>query len=224
MIFRQNIKRILRTDWVIVTLIFLIHIGLTFVSRTIALVAIWLWLYLLVHQDGRQKIGLRHPNHWIWWFSSPIIGLVLVNATAIILWLIFGWSEKNMFYDMANAVGNGYRMLQESDFVWAPYALLGFGWLLQSPLLEEPLFRGLMLGSYGNEWGYGKALLIQAIAFAVVHPLNSVSWFASIFVAGIVYGVIMRKSGSIWPAVLAHSAYNFGIIWIAIKYMPEFVF
>lgn len=223
-IFRPFIKRFVRAEWLIVTLIFFIQVGLSAIFRTIALIAIWLWLFLLLRRPGRREIGLRSPQHWGWWLVGPLLGLVLVSVTAAILWLIWGWGEHNMFTDMAQAVGHSYQFLAGGLPAWVPLAVLGFGWLVESPLLEGPLFRSLMFGVYRKKWGDGVGIVIQALAFTLVHPLHSVSWVVSIFVAGIGYALITKYSQSLWPAVLAHSAYNLGIIWIAFQYYPHFVF
>ncbi|MBN2501783.1 MAG: CPBP family intramembrane metalloprotease [Anaerolineales bacterium] len=221
-VFHSGITRLIRKDWATVTLILLFHIVLIFIERMAAFVSIWLCILLLVQKQGRRVIGLRTPGHWVWWLIAPVLGLVTVGVTALILWALLGWTERNMFYDMAHAVGETFNLFGNHAAPWLRFTALIFAWIV-SPFLEEPLFRGFAQTIYGQRFGVGFAVIFQAMLFALVHPLNNVSWFVSIFVAGIGYGIITKFSKSVWVAVLAHITYNFGIIWIAFTFMPEFV-
>lgn len=223
-IFRPSVRRLFHNNWVIVTIILLVHVAFMFVERQIALVTIWLCVFLLLQKQGKQVIGLRSPTHWVWWIVAPVIGLATVSITAVILWALLGWTKSNMFYDMAHAVGEGFYFLGKQAPLWSRFALLGFSWLLSSPFLEEPLFRGFTQSIYAQKIGMWASIVLQSVIFAFVHPLNSISWFVSIFAAGIIYGILAKYSQSIWVAVLAHATYNLGILWISFTFMPEYVF
>ncbi|WKZ38350.1 MAG: type II CAAX endopeptidase family protein [Anaerolineales bacterium] len=207
----------------VVTFILLLHITLMFVERTIALVVLWLCIIFLLQKTGRRTIGLRAPAHWGWWLAAPVVGLLMVGLTAAALWLLFGWTEQNLFYDMAHAVGWSFNLLGSESPLWARWALLAFAWL-SSPFLEEPLFRGFAQSIYRQKVGLVWAILLQSGLFALVHPFTSLSWPLSIFATGVVYGLLAKYSRSIWPAALAHIAYNLGIVWISFRFMPQFVF
>jgi membrane protease YdiL (CAAX protease family) len=222
-VFHAGLTKIFKTDWMVVTLILLLHIALMFVERTIALFTIWLCIVFLLQKKGCRTIGLCAPAHWGWWLVAPVVGLLMVGLTAAVLWLLFGWTEQNLFYDMAHAVGGSFNLLGNESPLWVRWALLAFAWL-SSPFLEEPLFRGFAQSIYGQKIGTGWAILLQSALFALVHPFNSLSWPLSIFAAGLVYGLLTKYSQSIWPAVLAHIAYNLGIIWISFRFMPQSVF
>jgi len=221
--FHPSITRLFRSNWVAVTAILLFHIAVMFVERTIALVTIWLCIFFLLQTQGKQIIGLQKPKQWTWWILAPVIGAAAVSVTALILWGLVGWTESNMFYDMAHAVGTGFNLLGNQAPLWSRFALLGFAWL-SSPFLEEPLFRGFAQSVYGEKIGLWYSIILQAVLFVIVHPLNSISWLVSIFFAGVIYGVVTKQSGSIWVATLAHMTYNLGILWISFNFMPEYIF
>lgn len=223
-IFRPSVMRLFRQNWIVVTVILLFHIALIFIERQIAFITIWLGVFFLLQPQGKRFIGLRYPTHWIWWIIAPVTGLATVSITAIILWALLRWTESNMFYDMAQAVGEGFHFLGEQAPLWSRFALLGFVWLFSSPFLEEPLFRGFTQSVYGQKIGVWNSIVLQSVIFTLVHPLNSISWFVSIFAAGIVYGILTKYSRSIWVAVVAHIAYNLGILWISFNFMPEYIF
>ncbi len=85
---------------------------------------------------------------------------------------------------------------------------------LAGPAGEEMLFRG-MLFTVLARFGARRAVLLSSLVFALFH-LNSgssmdlpqalrVGWF---FFAGAAYCELFRRSGSLLPAIAAHSGYN----------------
>ncbi|NEA19053.1 CPBP family intramembrane glutamic endopeptidase [Streptomyces halstedii] len=74
-----------------------------------------------------------------------------------------------------------------------------------TPIGEEFLFRGA-LAHFLYRWGPWTAITVSAAVFAVAHGIKSVMPLA--FVIGIATGLLLRSSGSIWPAVAVHMAYN----------------
>ncbi len=70
------------------------------------------------------------------------------------------------------------------------------------PLAEEVFFRGFLQKHAG--------VVITAIIFAVLHiSFGSLTELVGAFTAGIILGYwIKYRSNSLWPAILAHAAYN----------------
>lgn len=79
------------------------------------------------------------------------------------------------------------------------------------PLVEELLFRGVLLSSFSRYLGNGWAMVLTAVVFACVHlPDLSFLWYAlpNLALLGLVLGWLRIHSGSIWPAVIAHGMNN----------------
>ncbi|GAA3646090.1 CPBP family intramembrane glutamic endopeptidase [Microbacterium marinilacus] len=74
-----------------------------------------------------------------------------------------------------------------------------------TPIGEELLFRGL-IANFLFRWGPWVGVLSSAAIFAVAHGVNAVMPVA--FVVGVATGVLLRASGSIWPAMIVHIVYN----------------
>lgn len=74
------------------------------------------------------------------------------------------------------------------------------------PILEEAIFRGLLLGGMARHISFGWANLIQALLFAAIHddPPRFV-WYAAL---GLVAGVLVKRSGSLFPAIALHALQN----------------
>ena len=79
------------------------------------------------------------------------------------------------------------------------------------PLVEELLFRGVLLSAFSRYLGAAGSVVLTALVFACVHlPDLSFLWYAlpNLALLGLVLGWLRVQSGSIWPAVLAHGMNN----------------
>lgn len=82
-------------------------------------------------------------------------------------------------------------------------ATLFLGFL--TPLGEELLFRGVIanvLLRHGQVFG----VVSSALIFAFMHGINIV--FPAALVMGLVGAELLRRSGSVWPAVVVHIVFN----------------
>jgi membrane protease YdiL (CAAX protease family) len=79
-------------------------------------------------------------------------------------------------------------------------------------IIEELLFRGVMQGAMEKQGGRVSAILFPALAFAAFHadPL----FILAPFLAGLLLGFLRKKTGSIYPAVLAHISMNMTVLFI----------
>jgi membrane protease YdiL (CAAX protease family) len=79
------------------------------------------------------------------------------------------------------------------------------------PLVEELLFRGVLLCALMQRWRVGQAVAISSLAFALVHlPGLQWQWYAlpDLLLLALALGWLRLRSGSIWPSVLAHGVNN----------------
>ena len=73
---------------------------------------------------------------------------------------------------------------------------------LVAPINEEILFRGFMVPRIG--------ILASAVLFSVPHLLSysSVSELIAAFIFGIAAGYAFKKTGSLYPSIIAHALVN----------------
>jgi membrane protease YdiL (CAAX protease family) len=79
------------------------------------------------------------------------------------------------------------------------------------PLVEELLFRGVLLSALLQRWQTGWAVAISSLMFALVHlPGLQWQWFAlpDLILLALMLCWLRLRSGSIWPGVLAHGVNN----------------
>ena len=141
------------------------------------------------------------------WMIAIVAGIVVfvawINLTAE--WMVMG-----------DAIGFDPRTDEQID--WQLVAIRLLGAALVVPIMEELFWRSFLMRWIENQnfrsvnpgqIGF-KAFFITAALFAVAHSL----WFAGFF-AGIVYGLLYMRSGTLWSPILAHAVTN-GLlgIWI----------
>lgn len=74
------------------------------------------------------------------------------------------------------------------------------------PLLEEVLFRGVLLQAFARHIPFAWANATQALLFAAIHEnLRLLPFF---FAFGFVAGLLTRKADSLWPAMILHASNN----------------
>jgi membrane protease YdiL (CAAX protease family) len=101
-------------------------------------------------------------------------------------------------------------------------------------VMEEILFRGLILYALVSRWGGTRrgtvsAVLVSAFLFGVLHFFNLLGGPADITAlqvteaaaSGILYGALVLTAGSVWPAVILHSLINL-LVNIAVLNEPGF--
>ena len=75
-----------------------------------------------------------------------------------------------------------------------------------APILEEMLFRGVILRSFLLQYPPRTAIAGSAALFGLAH-LN-IYQFVTAFFAGLILGWLYERSRSLWPSILLHAAYN----------------
>ena len=147
-----------------------------------------------------EKLSINFDNRTP--LSGPKLALTLIACAA--LFISFAWLYlkvlKNYLPDLPLAQLEGDQKLY--FFVLA---------VITAPLIEEYLFRRLLLVALLKNLSPKIALISCALIFAAVHPISS---FPPVFCLGLGASWIYWKSGSIWTAVLLHALYNAGVLFI----------
>lgn len=141
------------------------------------------------------------------------------------------WPRRSVFFALALAVGltapwlgalltgflaHGHAVPQDIQQLGSatPLALripLMLVVVSVGPLVEELLFRGVLLSALLRRLGTGWSVAISSLAFALIHlPGLDFQWYAlpDLLLLALVLAWLRLRSGSIWPAVLAHGVNN----------------
>lgn len=125
--------------------------------------------------------------------AAPLIGGWLTQ------WLAHGHKVPQDIQQMGMQASPGLRV-----------ALMAIAVTI-GPLVEELLFRGALLSALIRRLQVGWAVAICSLLFALVHlPDLGFQWYAipNLALLAVALAWLRLRSGSIWPAVLAHAVNN----------------
>lgn len=226
-LFRPIIKRIIPASWFVISIIFVVHAAIRFgglwdpLFYPLSMVILWPLPWLLSSKASRRAMGFNGSVSTHWLLTGPVAALILLVIIILTSWVFFGDSEANWLVQHAIYLDETLMSLPPETDTLVRFAVATLPAMLFSPLAEEFLYRGFMLTDFSMRWGKSAAMLIQASAFALLHlahyglspfqPDLIAVFIPSMFAAGLVFGWIRHKSGSIWIAVWSHSVFNLGM-------------
>jgi uncharacterized protein len=151
---------------------------------------------LLPRVRSVAPLRLRNPGVRWWWLGLAAgVGVFLVNRLVVILWVLLTGDTSNPQAVLADgALAGG----------WSLAATIALGGLI-IPLAEEMLFRGIGFTAL-RRYGLLTGVLGSALIFALAHGFSVV--LVAAFVIGVVNALMMERSGSLWPGVVAHATNN----------------
>ncbi|WP_266169572.1 CPBP family intramembrane glutamic endopeptidase [Dyella subtropica] len=158
---------------------------------------LWPSLWPLAMPPGFGFAPARQPAFYA---IAALLGLILPFIGGLLTqWLAQGHEVSQDIKQLGAMASPALRI---------PLALLV---MTVGPLVEELLFRGVLLSSAMRHVPAGIASAITALLFACVHlPDLGFLWYAlpNLLLLGLVLAWLRVQSGSIWPAVIAHSVNN----------------
>jgi len=156
----------------------------------------------VAHTKGRSlrdDFGLRLDIR-DWWALFAGMGLFVV-ATLIILPLHDMVNESQQVVDDLNAA-SGAKL--------AVFVIIAG---LVAPVTEELLFRGLLLRALRRRMAPALAIGVQALVFALAHPLLSPTLgdlvvVPALVILGVASGIAAERNGDLSASILMHIGFN----------------
>lgn len=148
----------------------------------------WSWADLGL---GRPPRALG-PLAW----QVPVAWLVVMMLTTVVGSQLMEPGKSNVEAPAGAALALG------------PVAILGLlaAVVVIGPLVEEIIFRRVLLGWLEARVGTVLAIVVQAALFAVMHGVPQAMVLT--FFLGLATGILVRLHSSLWPAVVLHGAHN----------------
>ena len=172
------------------------------VAQFVGLLGLSLWLVRLMKIPVREAFAL-HPADPVHWFMALGAAIPLQAAGgamqfAIVSRLAEDSPMRRMMEEIVSqfvAVDTGF------DFL-----MLFLAAVVTAAICEEFVFRGLLLQLLRRRSGWLSAILASAALFAVFH-LNPIV-LLPVALVGAYLAVLVWRSGSLYPAILAHGLNN----------------
>lgn len=157
----------------------------------------WPQLWPLAQPPG---FGFTLPRQPLFFVLAVAAGLAAPFLGALLTqWLAQGHSVTQDIQRIGGNTPFGLRL---------PLVLVVVG---VGPLVEELLFRGVLLSALMRRMHAGWAVAGSSLLFALVHlPGLAYQWYAlpNLLLLALLLAGLRLRSGSIWPAVLAHGVNN----------------
>jgi uncharacterized protein len=156
---------------------------------------------IMAHVLSRRKVELflRKPN-----WSNPI-DLPFHSMNTYYFWLI-GIIVNIAIYTL-------FIVQKDIGFI-TQLLLFCILFSVINAVLEEVIWRGILLSGLLRHTSAFYAIAVTSIGFGLLHLAIGISFGLSLLfsLAGVVYGVITWKTGSIYPAILFHFVVNVGMV------------
>jgi membrane protease YdiL (CAAX protease family) len=173
-----------------------------------------LYFVVLVHEPDRplsDVLGLRRTRVSLCVVAAAL-GLALQGPLTLISDVIY------KRYPLSDAELEHMRSMFTVSAAHQRVALVVAGGIL-GPVVEEIFFRGAILRSLRRVHTAGLTLFGTSLLFAAAH-LDPRS-FLPAFLGGLAMGYVRILSGSLWPAILLHAAFNSSSVMVAVTLGPE---
>ncbi len=145
-------------------------------------------------------LGLR-PAERHWYRRAVIVGILVLP---VLLWLI------NVVL-IPQVTEEPFRNPQlyaiaPAGFSWSAMLTMLVMAGVVAPFAEELAFRGLLFPWLGARLGVPAGAALSALCFATLH--GAAILIPALTVVGIAFAVLYQRSGSLWPAIVAHGVFN----------------
>ncbi|RDS85532.1 CPBP family intramembrane glutamic endopeptidase [Dyella psychrodurans] len=157
----------------------------------------WPALWMLSRPPGFGFTGARSAS---WYILALLIGVMMPPLGGLLTQL----------------AAHGHALSQNVEDIsrhasWNLRLPLGIVIVTVGPLIEELMFRGVLLSALMHRLSTGMSVAICAVLFGVVHLGGlDFQWYAlpNLILLAAVLCWLRLKSASLWPAIIAHGIYN----------------
>lgn len=167
------------------------------IPTTVALWFVALWYGLRARGWTWTDLGLGSgegfaPGRWWWQVALAYLGVVVL-ATLVANQLSAPGEQPNV---MVGGVQFGPVAIVA---IWVSVAVVG-------PLVEEVVFRRILLGWLESRVGLALAVLVQGVVFAAIHVVPVAMVLT--FLLAVAAALLTRWHRSLWPALALHVLNN----------------
>lgn len=171
--------------------------------RSLAAAGLLVWAWPRLDELHAPRLSRRDGLH-----------ALLVGLGVLAVWLAFA----DGFFVFGAARSGTPWLTADGQRDWPLIAMRLAGSALVVPVIEEVFWRSFVMRWIDDprftrlepaRIGL-RALLLSSVVFGLEHS----QWFAGI-IAGLAYGELYRRSGRLWPGIVAHAITNGGLgLWV----------
>lgn len=190
-----------------------------------------MWLQISSLEVSETVMDMLWMGYYLFSYIVPMaVCLVFIRITGREILKTFSWKYRNngvktLLWGMAvGFVLNGILIVlmvltgdasfSFSEFLFFPLLAVLAGGIVQCSC-EELLYRGYIYQYLKDRCGVAAAVLVGSVTFLLGHFGNLMyygfapAFLMNIFLLGVVFALMMRKTGSFWFACGVHTMWNF---------------
>ena len=161
------------------------------------ILVLWFWIVVKRTNLSLNRLIGNIPAHYNWW---PIILIVLLVLTFSV------GSSTLIAYPLLEYAPHLFESWFLSDIIH-PDIHLFIAAAIVAPIIEEPIFRGLLFSRLSIKWGATKALIYSSLLFGILHPLP-----IGAFTFGLVACLLYIRTNTLKIPIVLHVIHN-TIVW-----------
>ena len=169
-----------------------------------------LWIPVLIGlRVVSNTFGTRHlrRDYQLEFRGIDLLGIPLGIGCQLVLLELLYWPLRNVWpaaFARDDVEAPARDLLDKAHGLWRVIVILIV--VVGAPLIEELLYRGLILRSLDGRINDVLAVVVSAVWFALAH-LQGIQW-PGLFVFGVVLAVLKHRTGRLGMGVLTHAAFN----------------
>lgn len=186
----------------------------TFMILFYAIIAIWIiWKFRSFNVDYKKVIG-EFPPDYKWWYIAGIVALLIFFSLGT-YWLIY-YPLSFIAPLYVNGVLNetDFYTMSDTAFPFIYNLLVVLITVLIAPIVEEFLFRGVIMQRLAVKWGVTAGVLISSLIFGMLH-----ADILGAFIFGIFMSLLYINTRTLLVPIACHllnNALAFGLSFIGI--------
>ena len=169
-----------------------------------------LWVSTLFQKRNWDNGNLARCENWDNGRLARCAKLTLLSALPICLIALgLNWASGELLSRLANidlADQDLVKVVTSNTLSPSSKAILYFFVLLEAPLLEEPLFRGVIFGGFSKIMPVWLAMALSGFLFAFVH-VNAAT-FIPLWFLGIAFAWLYVRTGTLLAPMAVHFIFN----------------
>jgi membrane protease YdiL (CAAX protease family) len=186
---------------------------------------------LLVLLTGAMALPVLLRAHqtrlsWKRLFGAPFEKSDLPLTMAVVPVALLTMASAFLIYAPLSYVAPEFvrrQLLDDSVFdanTVGQWVVLAFGAAVLAPIVEELVFRGIILQRWAYRWGTRTGVIASSALFAVGHG----EWFGH-FLFGMLMALLYLRTRRLWVPIVAHGINNLvltlPILWGILAHLPE---
>lgn len=175
--------------------------------------------FVFLNRPQRQRMGLAASKSRSVYGLAVGAGMTAALVCFLIGKVLFDTSLDNWFVTIRNAYAHTVPLRSAGAFF-----IITIPALIFSPVGEEIYFRGFLQDALSTRFSYKASVIGESLFFGLIHlchhgvsltrhqlifrPVSGSIWVLLMFLTACLFAWVKRRSGSIYPAIVAHMAFN----------------